>query len=36
VEGDVAIAKRVDRRSIAVLTGAYFAIAAVLFVTSLT
>jgi hypothetical protein len=35
VEGDVAIVRGVDRRSIAVLTGAYFAIAAVLFVTSL-
>jgi hypothetical protein len=29
-------ARRIDRRSIAVLTGVYFAIAAVIFVESLT
>jgi hypothetical protein len=36
MEGDIGAARRIDRRSIAVLTCAYFAIAAVLFVESLT
>jgi hypothetical protein len=36
VEGDVLRARQVDRRSIAVLTVSYFAIAALLFVQSLT
>ena len=36
MEADIATARRIDRRSIAVLTGVYFAIAAVIFVESLT
>jgi hypothetical protein len=35
MEGDIAIARRIDRRSMAVLTGVYFAIAAAIFVESL-
>ena len=36
MESDIGAARRIDRRSIAVLTGVYFPIAAVVFVESLT
>ena len=35
MEGDIAKARRIDRHSIGILTGVYFAIAAVIFVESL-